>query len=353
MARGAGIGSKMALARATQWGVATLCNKPLAGIEYLSEDFGVAIPEFIDDASVSRSWPGNPIYGNRMVNVAFRAYLRYLGFEYVLAQVLGAAQVSAIATGVYAHKYTYTADITGVMATLAVNKGVSIHEIPSAKLSGYTVTMQAGRPTEIQTRGFGTDSKTTGQRNTSLTAATFRTEGLHVLWREMKMAIQARGTGAPSFIADSYQPSSAELTSDRPLSQHWVMNNSDQMIEPIIDGAPQATMRLTFPRYATAPAGTPGNFFFESAQNNVALKMWLRAIGPTIPGTSQRYRLDVYFPNAFVQTASAAIAGPAAIPVETTITGKSTSSVPTGFPAFVGGGGYAIRLVNNIATSPF
>jgi hypothetical protein len=352
MPQGAGIGSKLAIGRGTTWGVATNVNLPNRGIEYLSEDFGVAIPEYIDDQSVSRSWSGNPIYGNVSVNAAFRAYLRYLGFEYVLAQPLGAAQVSAVATGVFAHRYTYTSNITGIFATMVINKGF-IHEYPSNKLSGYTLTMQAGRPSEIQTRGFGTNTKTSSQLNTSIANASFRTAGLHVLWSEMRLAVQARGTGAPSFVADSYQPSAFEHTYDRPLSQHWVMNGSREMIEPIIDGHPNVTARMTFPRYADTPAGTPANFFLNAATQNTAMKAWLRALGPTIPGTSQRYRMDVFYPNAFVQSASASVGGPAAIPHEVTITGKSSSSVPTGFPSWIGAGGFAIRIVSNVGSAPF
>jgi hypothetical protein len=350
--KGAAIGSKMAISKGTTWGTATSVNKANAAVEYLSENFGFGIPEFIDDASVDLSWAGPPIYGNVNVSGSFRSYLRYTTQEFVLAQPLGSSVSSALAAG-FRHKYTYTSNLTGVFATLAIDKGFSIHEYNSIKFSGYTITMQAGRPTEIEARALGSNNAVPATKNTTLASATLRNTGLHVLWNQMDMLVQTRGSGAPTAPTDRYTPSQVELVYDRPLASHYVMNQSREMIEPIIDGQPNATLRLTFPRYSTAPSGLPGNFFANAAKNNTALKVWLRAVGPTIAGTSVKYRLDLYAPNAFVSGHTASIGGPAAIPVEATLSLKSSTTVPTGLPSWLGTGGFAIGLTGAVTAAPF
>jgi hypothetical protein len=352
MAKGAGIGSKLAVFKGTTWGTATNVNRANAAIDYLSAEIDLGIPEFIDDASVSRSWSGDPIRGNLSSNVTLRAYLRYTSLEFLLAQPLGAAAVSAGLAGVYAHRYTYTSETYGTFGTLAQDKGLSIHELPSVKFSGYTITGQAGRPTEIQVRGLANNSVLPATKNTTLASATPRTQSLHVLWAEQSLLVAAKAGGAPTSTTDAYQPASYELAYDRPLASHFVMNNSAQMIEPIIDGNPTGTLRVTFPRYATAPAGTPGNFFINAAKANTALKLWLRGVGPTISGTSTRHRFDLYAPNAFVANVVTNVAGPNAIPQEVTINLKSAASPPTGLPSWIGAGGFALRLVNGVVTSP-
>jgi hypothetical protein len=352
MAKGAGIGSKMALAPATRWGSASNVNVANAAIDYLSEDFGFAVPEFIDDASVSRSWPGDPIRGNIVVNGSVRTYLRYQGCERLLAYPMGvAAAPSLLETGVYRHKYTYTSDVYGKFCTVAIDKGVSVHEYESFKFAGFTITWQAGRPTEMQSRGFGNNNNVPAVQNTSLANATFRSEGDHVLWAHGSLLVAAKAGGAPTSTTDQYMPSSMELTYDRPLSQHYVLNNSAEIIEPILDGAPSATMRLTFPRYATAPAGTPGNTFANWAKQNIAVKMWLRFVGATL-GATQRRRFDLYAMNASVANVVSNVGGPAAIPQEVTLNLRSAQAVPTGLPAWVGRGGLALGLTTGMATAP-
>jgi hypothetical protein len=129
------------------------------------------------------------------------------------------------------------------------------------------------------------------------------------------------------------------------------MNASNEIIEPIPDGTPVGNLRLTFPRYATAPAGTPGNFFAAAGKNNTALKLWLRAVGATITGTARR-RFDLYCPNAFVAHVVSNVANPQAIPQEVTLALKASPSVPTGLPAWIGSGGFAIGLNTTYATAP-
>ena len=105
-------------------------------------------------------------------------------------------------------------------------------------------------------------------------------------------------------------------------------------------------------RTATAPAGTPGNTFAVWGKNNTALKLWWRAVGPTITG-AHRNRFDVYLPNAFVVSSTANVGGPAAIPVEVQIRGYGTLAAPTGFPAWATGGGVAIGITSATPTAPF
>lgn len=351
MAKGAGIGSKLALNKASVWGQPTSVNKTNSAIDYLSEDFGLGIPEYIDDEGVARSWPADPLRGNVVANGSFRAYLRYLGLEYVLASPLGVAAVSAVATGVRRHRYTYTSDVYGVFATVAIDRGVSIHEYPSSKFSGFTISGQAGRPVEGQFRALCNNSTNPATKNTTLASASFRSSGHHVQWSNLTLLVATKAGAAPTSTSDQYEPSAFEFTYDRPLSQHYVMNGSAEMIEPIIDGAPNATMRLTFPRYATAPAGTPGNYFIAAAKANTALKLWLRGVGPTITG-AHRHRFDLYAGNVFVQSVTSNIANANAIPMEVVLSLKSTPSVPTGLPAWLGAGGVAIGLTTSVATSP-
>ena len=353
MAKGAGMGSKLAIVRnPNAWGTPATANVANAAIDYLSEDMGFAVPEFIDDASVSRSWAGDPIRGNISVSGSLRTYLRYASCEYLLAAPLGLSVASLVVAGATRHKYTYTSNIYGTNATLAIDKGVSVHEYPSAKFGGLTITGQAGRPTEMQARVMANNVVVpAGAKNASLASATYRSQGLHVLWAEQSLLVAAKAGAAPTSGTDRYEPSSWELTYDKPIAQHWTMNNSAEMIEPILDGPPTASLRLTFPRYATAPAGTPGNTFAVWGKANTALKLWLRAVGPTITGTT-RHRFDLYAPNVFVANVVSNIAGPAAIPQEVTLRMQSTPSVPTGLPAWIGAGGFSIALTTAMATAP-
>lgn len=353
MAKGSGIGSKFTIWAADTWGTATSTNRAGAAIDYISEDFGFAIPEQLPDESVSRSWQSDPIQGNITVNGSVTCYLRYLGVEKLLAYPLGSAAASLIEAGVYRHKFTYTSNTSGKFATVAIDKHVSVHEYPSTKFLGFTISAQAGRPTNLVARSFSNNNVVPAVKNTTLAAATYRSQGDHVLWAHQSMLIAAKTGGAPTSATDRFQPSAAELVFDQPQAQHWVMNNSAEIIEPIPDGAPNATLRLTFPRYATAPAGTPGNTFAVWGKNNTPVKIWWRAVGASLTAT-QRRRFDFYAPNAFIANVVSNVANPQAIPQEVTINLKSTSAVPTGLPAWIQPtGGMAIGLTNSLATAPF
>lgn len=354
MALGGGMGSKMAVWRASgpggAWGTPTSVNRPNAAIDYLSEDFAIGVQEAIPDASVSRSWPGDPIRGNISANGSFRTYLRYLSQEFPLAGPLGLAQVSAVATGVYAHRYIYTSQKSDFF-TLAIDKNQAIHEYESVAFSGFTINWSAGRPTEVTFRALANNNVVPAALNTSLASATYRTSGHHVLFSQTDLLLNNKALGALT-LSDRTMPSSVELTFDNNLAQHYVMNQSAEMIQPILDAQPVATLRLTYPRYATAPAGTPGNTFFEAANANTPLKLWLRCFGPTIAGTSHRHTFEVFAPNAFVNTVSANVGGPAAIPVETTLGLQQAQSAPTGMPSYVGGtGGFVIRVISGSPTA--
>lgn len=352
MAKGSGIGSKMAIVPGTLWGSAANCNIPNAAIDYISEDFGFAVPELIDDQSVSRSWQGDPLRGNITVNGSVRCYLRYIGVERLLAYPLGSAAASLLETGVYLHKYTYTSNTFGKFASVCIDKHVSTHLYPSVKFTGFTITGQAGQPTELQTRGLGNNNIVPGPApNNTLASATYRSQGDHVLWAQQSLLIAVKTGAAPTSSTDRFMPASYELTFDAAQAQHWVMNNSAEIIEPIPDAAPVANLRLTFPRYATAPAGTPGNSFATWGKANTALKLWLRGVGATL-GATERRRINLYGMNAFVTSVVSNIANPQAIPQEVTLALKSTPSVPTGLPSWVGSGGFGIGLVTSMATAP-
>lgn len=355
MAKGSGIGSKMSIVAGTRWGSAPNCNVAGAAIDYISEDFGFAIPEQLPDESVSRSWQGDPIQGNITVNGSVTTYLRYVGVEKLLAYPLGAAAAaSLLETGVYRHKYTYTSNTFGKYAGVAIDKHVSVHLYPSAKFLGFTITGQAGRPTMLVVRTFANNNIVPGPApNNTLASATYRSQGDHVLWAHQTMLIAAKAGAAPTITTDQFMPASYEVTYDQPQSQHWVMNNSAEIIEPIPDGTPVATMRLTFPRYATAPYGTPGNSFAVWGKANTPLKLWLRGVGATL-GTTQKRRFDLYAPNVFVSSVVSNISNPQAVPQEVQLAFKATAAVPTGLPSWIQPtGGLSIGLNTSVATAPF
>jgi hypothetical protein len=355
MAKGSGIGSKMAIVAGTRWGSAANANVAGAAIDYISEDFGFAVPEQLPDESVSRSWQGDPIQGNITVNGSVTCYLRYLGVEKLLAYPLGAAAAaSLIEAGAYRHKFTYTSNTYGKFATVAIDKHVSVHLYPSTKFLGFTITGQAGRPTNLVARSFSNNNIVPAPApNNTLGTASYRSQGDHVLWAHQSLLVASKVGAAPTSTTDQYMPASWELVYDQPQAQHWVMNNSAEIIEPIPDGSPNATLNLTFPRYATAPAGTPGNTFAVWGKANTPVKIWLRAVGATITGSTRR-RFDLYGVNGFVSSVVSNISNPQAIPQQVTINLKSTTAVPTGLPAWVSpSGGFSIALTNSLATAPF
>ena len=350
---GIGLESICAVSKATTWGTATNVNKANAGILILSEDFPFANREIVDDESVNNSWQDNYDQGNIDISGSLRGFLRYTGLEFLLAQPMGVAANSAGVTGVRTQRYTYTGNIDGVFGTVVFEKKVEQHEYPSVKFSGFTISGQAGRPLEVTFRGVADTCVISGQKNTSLTTVTYRSKSNRVMFNQLKIRARNKEDAA---LADAQRinPASFELTYDRPMVGDHVADGGRTIIEPVMDGFPTATLRFTFPRYATAPAGTPGNDFFTAIVNNKPQKIDFLASGPTISGSSPstvaQFLLDI--PNAIPQTVASNIGGPGRIPQEVTFMLKEAAAAPTGMPSQVAGaGGFMMRLRNGVATA--
>lgn len=277
---------------ASEWGTAVECG---AGSGVLLTDESMTLtPEMLPDDSAGQSFIYDEDQGLVNVEGTIGGYLRYVGLELLLALAMGTAgdPSQQESTAAYEHVLALADDLTGIFGTLALYKGVSVFEYPSAKVTGFEIRGEVGQPLRFTFNIMADDCNrnTSSGTNTTSTIAnvTVPENEYRVLFRQGVYRINAQG-GAALDGDDEIGIGAFTLSFNRQMERYRDSESGQTTGEPGGVGFPEVTLRLEFPKYAA-------DTYLALKDNKTNQKMDMTFTGATIEGAYTRsFKLE--FPN--------------------------------------------------------
>lgn len=244
---------KAAFKKAATWGEAVACAQDDM-ILITSESISRSREQLLDD-SAGHAFQSNSDQGFITCSGDINAYLRYTGLETLLAMVMGSAGTpSDNGDGSYTHSLSMADHTDGLFGTLALYKGFSVHEFAGAKLTGFSLSGQAGQPLSLGLNLLCDDRviNTTSGTNTTTVMAALESPSPagRVLFRHGSFRINDQG-GAALDSANEIQPSGFTLSVSRNLSGDHLAGGGDTISEPTATGFPSVSLSLDFPVYTS------------------------------------------------------------------------------------------------------
>lgn len=331
-----------ALKKATVWGT------PVAagfgdGIYILNEGLE-ASPEVLFDDSLGNSFDDCSDLGNITDEGDIEAMIKYEGLLLPFALALGLAGEPDIITNGYQHYLLCADNIEGLFATFAIDKATAVHEHPSVKIAGFTISGEAGGYLTVTFNIIADTLDTESSTNTlaTMTAVTFILKCGNIVFNNGIFLLKDHSGAAPVDPGDRINPSSFELSFTRNVSGDFVADGTRAIIEPQQDGKPEIILALSFPRY------TDTRYLIDlfSKQEHELIATWT---GDVIGGGPDSFEFSIECPKLVLIDSNAPASGLGKIPF--TVNYRVTEVViePTGFqntsPVTLG-------FINSISTDP-
>lgn len=281
-----------AIKKATTWGTAVECGAG-DGLLLIGDGIKHSI-ENIPEDSAGQGFIESQDLGKVDCQASPEMYLRYDGALWTLVALLmgtAGAPAQQESTSAYLHSLVMAADLDGIFATLAVDKGHSVHELAGAKVAGITVSGEAGQPLTLSAELIADDltrNTSSGTNNNTTMASVTITDKLHrVLFSQGVFRINAQGGSALASPTDVITPRAFTLTINRPHTTDYTDANTIE--EPLANDFPEVTLRLEFKDYDT-------DTWLDAVANGTAKKADITFIGDTIEG-AYPYTFTLEFPN--------------------------------------------------------
>lgn len=288
--------------KAATWGTAVAAG---ANDGILSRPAGIKESQDVNvDDSLGLFFPGDGTPGAIKVDGDLPAYLRYDGLDLLIALAMGTAgsPTQQAATIAYAYTYALANNTDGLFASFVKNMKNYCSEIPSMKISGFTIKGEVGKPCEIIFKAIGNriNKNTSSGTNTTTTMANITIPAVGTANRLMfgqavfRMNDQSGiALAAPTHVIT---PSSFELSFMRKLTGVYgayttgvAANNQDLIDEPTNDGMPEISLKLQFPRHSAVT-------YLTDLGNDTRKKMDITFTGGLIASTYYRtFKLE--FPH--------------------------------------------------------
>lgn len=316
------------------------------GVLITSESGFTKAPQYKDDDSL-----GNPdiLETYKMLESlsgpSLSGYLRYESWDVLLAHALGTAGTpTQVESTAYYNTYSPADNIAGKFVTLAMKKSATTHniwEIPSAKVTGFTISGRVGEFQTISINLMGNKLENQSAVNTSLSSVTYPTkQNLIKFDTRTKFRMNTQSGDALS-DSDIIYPMSYEITYQRPHQENFEAMYADAS-EPVQSGFATATIKLGFDKYSS-------DTFMDSIAADTEKKMDVLFEGDIIAG-STRYTLRFDLPKIRWQTGEAPVSGPGTIPHNLTGRLLGVSSAPTGMTGVTDP--LSMYVVNTRTTDP-
>lgn len=242
---------KAALAQAAQWGQPVALGSEHAFL-LVSEKVN-RTRDYQADDSAGQAFHTLGDQGAITCGGDLTLYLRYQGLETLLALALGrAADPQEAGAGLFAHALCLASDTRGLFGTLGIFKGFSVHEYPSVKLDGLSLSGEAGKPLTLVLSLICDDLNLNTQAGINTVAAfaalTQPAPGNRVLFRQGQFWIND-AEGPALTASDAVAPNRFSLSLKRKLSRDYLAGGADRIAEPVGAGFPEISLSLEFPNY--------------------------------------------------------------------------------------------------------
>jgi hypothetical protein len=228
-------------------------------------------------------------------------YLRYDGCDLPLTLAMGIAGApvwQGSTSAAYAYTYRPAADIDGQFATLVEHMKSYIMEIPSLKITGFTLKGETGKAITLTLRVMGINGIHDSAANTmaSFGNVTCVETANRVRFSQGVFSMNP-ASGVPLAAGDRIFPSSFEFSFQRRLKGEYTggylfrsgNNTQDLIDEPTNDGPPEINLKLRFPRHTSAT-------YLSALGGDVRQKLDITFTGPPIGGGYDR-KLVLSFPH--------------------------------------------------------
>lgn len=255
----AGVEMKYALKKATTWGtpVAAGANDGLlllpTGIKA-----GDAQLDIDDSQGLFFSADGTP--GAVKIEGDLPGYLRYDGCDLLLALFMGsigtARALHTLGAASYDYVYDLDTDTDGLFGTLVRHWKNYVEEIRSLKIAGITIKGERGKPLQLIAECIGDNAAYDGiNTTTTFNNVTIRETRNRIHFAQSVFRMNAQ-SGAALQGSDAIYPNSFELTAKRKLTGVYSgalttggTTPRDIIDEPVNDGMPEITLKLSFPTH--------------------------------------------------------------------------------------------------------
>lgn len=334
------------LRKAATWHTPLACGAG-HGLLIKSDGVKVGIKPELDD-SAGQPWIQEADAGLQTVSGNLEAYMRYEGFDLILALLMGVAGVpSRIAlTAAYSNSYTLASKVDGLFATLAMKKLTStIWEFPSAKINEIKISGEMNKPLKISIGLIGDKLDRASTVNTTTTIATITVPDAsnRIFMNKDTVFRMNNQSGDALADTDKIYPSAFELTFSRPMDSEPVAGQ-DGVAEPADNGFPASTLMLKFPRYNDA-----NNAFFSDWEAYTSKKIDITFTGATIEATN-KYLFRILAPHLKVEDPEAPMSGPGKIPMSMKCQLLGAAAAPAGMTGLTAP--LKIDVVNKRTTDP-
>ena len=337
-----GLEVKAAIKKASTWGTAVACGAN-DGVLLKGDSLKKSIEAIVDD-SLGQPYAENQDQGAIKAEGNLSAYLRYDSLDVLLALAMGSTQAPTQQGGSAAYSNTIKlADtLDGLFGTLAVNKVVNIFEYTAAKIAGFTIKGETGKPLEIEFETLCNDELITSAVNTLGTFAnvTYAEKANRALFSQGVFRLNDQ-SGAGLVDGDKVSPVSFELSFKRKLKGEYVAGGSNKIDEPTNDGLPEIKLKLTLPRYTATT-------YLTALGADTRKKMDIVFTGGLIAATYYRI-FKLQFPHlALINAEAATEVGQIKHPLEFEC--LATATAPTGMTGILKP--FQVDVINKRATSP-
>lgn len=337
-----GIEVKAAVKKASTWGTAVACGAN-DGVLLIGDSLKKTIANVVDD-SLGLAFIEQRDLGEIRVEGNLSAFLRYDSLDVLLALAMGDTQAPTQqgVTTAYANSIKLKDNVDALFASIAINKAVNIFEYPSAKIAGFTIKGEMGKPLEIEFNVMCNDEVINSSTNTLTTFnnVTYFEKANRTLFSQGVFRMNDQ-SGAALGGGDKIYPQSFELTFKRKLKGEYVAEGANKIDEPTNDGLPECTLKLAFPRYSSA-------VYLTNLGSDTRKKMDMVFTGANIAETYNRtFKLSL--PHmALVNAEAATQKGQIVHPLEFTC--LAASSAPAGMTGITKP--FQVDVINKRSTNP-
>ncbi|MBL4901107.1 MAG: hypothetical protein JKY62_00455 [Desulfocapsa sp.] len=335
-----------ALRKADDWHTPVVCGQA-DGLLLLSDGIKATIDSELDD-SAGQAWVNEADPGLTNVSGSPEGYMRYEGFDTILALICGITGVPVTVSGgaAYSNSYKLSSNIDGFFGTLAMLKLTNVvHEIPSAKIHGFKISGEMNKPLKISVDLIGDTLDRASSVNTAATMAgvTIPDKKNRILMNKDTVFRMNNQSAQALAEGDKLHPSSFELTFTRPMDAEATAGQ-EGVDEPADNGFPTATLTLKFPRYNAIT-----DAYFDDWESYMSQKMDITFTGHEIE-TGNNYMFRLLLPHLKIDNPEAAVSGAGKIPFSMTMNILGAASAPAGMTGLVQP--LQIDVVNTRTTDP-